>query len=149
MSHTIEEIFAEAVELQESDRAALAGMLLHSLEPSPDARMDDAWIEEIKRRIKALESGEVTIGSVGGSARTLVGSLRLASLASDYFRPPRKMRNELTTGTPLGASIAAERFLEELDARRCGRGSFSGAVSQVRGCDEAIRVSVLSLQFDL
>jgi putative addiction module component (TIGR02574 family) len=59
MSHTIEEIFAEAVELQENDRAALAGMLLHSLEPSPDARMDDAWVEEIKRRIKALEAGEV------------------------------------------------------------------------------------------
>jgi len=59
MTHTVEEIFAEAVELGESDRAALAGMLLHSLEPDPDARMDEAWVKEIKRRIKALESGEV------------------------------------------------------------------------------------------
>ncbi len=111
MSHTIEEIFAEAVELQENDRAALAGMLLHSLEPSPDARMDDAWVEEIKRRIDVVwTSGEVKDGSVGGSARTLVGALRLSSLASDYFRPPRKMRNELTSGTPHEAASLPEAF---------------------------------------
>ena len=60
MTHTVEEIFAEAVELGEGDRAALAGMLLHSLEPAPDARMDEAWVKEIRRRIKAHESGELT-----------------------------------------------------------------------------------------
>ena len=59
MTHTVEEIFAEAVELGESDRADLAGMLLHSLEPHPDARMDDAWVKEIKRRIEAHKSGQM------------------------------------------------------------------------------------------
>jgi putative addiction module component (TIGR02574 family) len=59
MTHTIEEIFAEASELRENDRAALAGMLLHSLEPAPDAGTDDAWEKEIRRRVKALASGEV------------------------------------------------------------------------------------------
>ena len=59
MTHTVQEIFEEAVELGERDRADLAGMLLHSLEPHPDARMDEAWVKEIKRRIKALETGEV------------------------------------------------------------------------------------------
>jgi putative addiction module component (TIGR02574 family) len=60
MTHSVEEIYAEAVELGESDRAALAGLLLNSLEPPADDRLDEAWVKEIKRRIRSLESGEAT-----------------------------------------------------------------------------------------
>ena len=58
MTHSVEEIYAEAVELGENDRAALAGLLLNSLEPPADDRLDEAWVTEIKRRIRSLESGE-------------------------------------------------------------------------------------------
>ena len=59
MTHTIEELFAEAVELGERERASLAGMLINSLEPAADSKLDESWIAEIKRRIHALENGEV------------------------------------------------------------------------------------------
>jgi putative addiction module component (TIGR02574 family) len=60
MTHSVEEIFAEAAELGENDRAALAGLLLTSLEPVPDAKLDDSWVQEIRRRIKAHETGEIS-----------------------------------------------------------------------------------------
>lgn len=60
MTHSVEELFAEAVELGERDRASLAGMLINSLEPPADSRLDESWIAEIKRRIHALDSGELT-----------------------------------------------------------------------------------------
>jgi putative addiction module component (TIGR02574 family) len=60
MTHSVEEIFAEAAELGENDRAALAGLLLTSLEPLPDVKLDDSWVQEIRRRIKAHEAGEIS-----------------------------------------------------------------------------------------
>ena len=60
MTHTVEELFAEAVELGERERASLAGMLITSLEPPADSKIDESWIAEIKRRVRSLESGETT-----------------------------------------------------------------------------------------
>ncbi|MEP6484200.1 MAG: addiction module protein [Rudaea sp.] len=60
MTHTVEEIFAEAVELGERERASLAGLLIHSLEPSRDSRVDESWLVEIKNRIRAMDSGGVS-----------------------------------------------------------------------------------------
>ena len=59
MTHSVEEIFAEAAELGENERAALAGLLLTSLEPIPDAKLDESWVREIRRRVRAHESGDV------------------------------------------------------------------------------------------
>jgi putative addiction module component (TIGR02574 family) len=59
MTHSVQEIFAEAAELGENDRAALAGLLLTSLEPTPDTKLDESWVQEIQRRVRAHEAGQI------------------------------------------------------------------------------------------
>lgn len=48
-----------ALKLEEKDRAELAKRLLKSLEDKIDEDIEQAWIEEINRRKKEIESGEV------------------------------------------------------------------------------------------
>lgn len=53
-----DDLFAQALTLPFSERAALAQLLLESLEPDdPDA--EEAWAEEIQRRSDALHRGEL------------------------------------------------------------------------------------------
>lgn len=61
MARPIEQIEAEALELDEKDRARLAHRLLLSLEPvlEDEAEVEKAWIEEALRRRAELVSGEV------------------------------------------------------------------------------------------
>jgi putative addiction module component (TIGR02574 family) len=59
MNASVTKLFKEAAELTEADRAALAGLLIESLESAPEAGIDAAWAAEIERRIKQLDSGEV------------------------------------------------------------------------------------------
>jgi putative addiction module component (TIGR02574 family) len=59
MPRDIKEIFREAVDLPEHDRADLAGLLIESLDPEPDSDVDAAWSAEIQRRVVELESGAV------------------------------------------------------------------------------------------
>ncbi|HTI95232.1 MAG TPA: addiction module protein [Rudaea sp.] len=59
MAASVTELFKEASVLAESDRAALAGLLIESLEAAPEAGVDAAWAAEIERRVRQLESGEV------------------------------------------------------------------------------------------
>ena len=59
MSRTVEELFREASELQESERAELAGLLLESIEGEPDPGVEAAWAEEVERRVRQIDSGEV------------------------------------------------------------------------------------------
>lgn len=59
MSRRVEELYREAAELSESDRAELAGLLLESLETEPDPAVEAAWAEEIERRVREIESGKV------------------------------------------------------------------------------------------
>lgn len=61
MARPIEQIEAEALELDEKDRARLAHSLLLSLEPvlEDEAEVEKAWIEEALRRRAELVSGEV------------------------------------------------------------------------------------------
>lgn len=52
------DLLARSLALAPSERAALAQLLLESLEPEyPDA--EEAWAEEIQRRSDALHRGEV------------------------------------------------------------------------------------------
>ncbi|HEY8009517.1 MAG TPA: addiction module protein [Rudaea sp.] len=59
MAASVTELFVEASELAESDRAALAGLLLESLESPPEVGIEAAWVEEVERRVKQIELGEV------------------------------------------------------------------------------------------
>jgi putative addiction module component (TIGR02574 family) len=60
MANNVVSLFKEATELDEADRATLAGLLLESLDHEPTPGVEAAWAEEIERRIRELESGDVT-----------------------------------------------------------------------------------------
>ena len=53
------DIFIQALDLNEKDRATLAGLLIESLEEKPDEELESVWKAEISRRIKELDSGNV------------------------------------------------------------------------------------------
>jgi putative addiction module component (TIGR02574 family) len=53
------DLFSKALDLNESDRAALAGLLIESLEEKPIEELESVWKAEISRRIIELDSGEV------------------------------------------------------------------------------------------
>ena len=59
MSRTFTDVWKEVSELSEEDRAALAGLLIESLEGEPDQDVEAAWAAEIERRVAALDSGAV------------------------------------------------------------------------------------------
>jgi putative addiction module component (TIGR02574 family) len=55
----VHDLYREAVELSESERAELAGLLLESLQTAPDADVEAAWAEEIERRVRDIDEGRV------------------------------------------------------------------------------------------
>jgi putative addiction module component (TIGR02574 family) len=59
MSRDAGEILKEALALPPEARAALADYLWDSLDPEVDANAEEAWRQEIKRRIVDLDSGKV------------------------------------------------------------------------------------------
>ena len=59
MPKDFNEIFREAAELSERDRATLAGLLIESLEGEPDPDVEAAWAAEIGRRVAELDAGTV------------------------------------------------------------------------------------------
>jgi putative addiction module component (TIGR02574 family) len=59
MDRNLKEMFREAFDLPESDRATLAGLLIESLEPAPDPGVEELWAEESERRWREIESGAV------------------------------------------------------------------------------------------
>ncbi|MBV9068690.1 MAG: addiction module protein [Acidobacteria bacterium] len=61
MTRKVEELYDEASHLPDNDRAELAGMLLHSLDGEPDPDIEAAWAEEIERRVRQIDSGEVKL----------------------------------------------------------------------------------------
>jgi putative addiction module component (TIGR02574 family) len=59
MPQTVSQIFLEAADLPENDRATLAGLLIDSLEGPPDPDIEAAWAAEIERRVAEVEAGTV------------------------------------------------------------------------------------------
>lgn len=59
MSRTFVDLWKEASELSEKDRADLAGLLIESLEGEPDEDVEAAWAAEIERRVAEVEAGTV------------------------------------------------------------------------------------------
>ena len=61
MARDLEDLFSEAADLAERDRATLAGLLLDSLDPNPDPDpvVERAWSDEIARRVAELNAGTV------------------------------------------------------------------------------------------
>jgi putative addiction module component (TIGR02574 family) len=59
MATELRQLFREALELTDNDRATLAGLLIESLETEIDPDVEAAWAEEAERRWKEIESGTV------------------------------------------------------------------------------------------
>lgn len=56
---TVVDLFRQAADLPEDDRAALAGLLIESLETERDPDIEESWRLEIARRIAEIDAGEV------------------------------------------------------------------------------------------
>jgi putative addiction module component (TIGR02574 family) len=54
-----EQLFQEALHLDEESRAALTGVLIESLDMETEEGVEAAWLEEIERRMDSLDAGEV------------------------------------------------------------------------------------------
>jgi len=61
MESPAEHLLQSALSLPPSDRADIAASLIQSLDETVDADADAAWAEEIKRRIEAIDNGQVTL----------------------------------------------------------------------------------------
>jgi putative addiction module component (TIGR02574 family) len=59
MPRDVAELLQEASQLPEADRAELAGRILETLHGAPDEGVEAAWAEEVERRVRQIESGEV------------------------------------------------------------------------------------------
>lgn len=59
MTRELSELLEKALALPVEARAALANSLLESLDQTVDAGAEEAWKEEIARRIAELDSGKV------------------------------------------------------------------------------------------
>lgn len=59
MSALREKLFQEALRLDEAERAALAGMLIDSIDKDLEEGVEAAWVTEIERRIAELDAGTV------------------------------------------------------------------------------------------
>jgi putative addiction module component (TIGR02574 family) len=59
MPKDFKEILHDAAESPARDRATLSGLLIESLDPEPDADVEAAWAQEIRRRVAELDAGAV------------------------------------------------------------------------------------------
>lgn len=61
MSRNLKELFHEATQLPEHDRATLAGLLIETLDPAPEPDVQAAWSQEIARRMTEIDAGAVEL----------------------------------------------------------------------------------------
>ena len=58
MTRTAEILLRDALTLDEGDRAAIAGLLIDSLEAEPEDGVEEAWAIEIDKRAAQVDSGQ-------------------------------------------------------------------------------------------
>ena len=58
-NQTVHDLYEKASMLSVEDRAELAGLLLESLEDRPDSDVEEAWANEIERRMADYRAGRV------------------------------------------------------------------------------------------
>src|SRR6266404_9298853 len=61
IERNLKEVFHEAAQLPERDRATLAGLLIETLDPVSEPDVEAAWSEEIKRRLTKIEAGIIEL----------------------------------------------------------------------------------------
>ena len=73
MSPETEKLLREALKLPPEARAALAGQLLDSLDDQLDPDAEGAWEQEIAKRVRELDAGEVRPIPWSEARRAIVG----------------------------------------------------------------------------
>ena len=63
MPATVEQLASQAIALSPEDRACFEGLLLASPPDEANEPLDEAWDQEIQRRLKAVESGTARLVS--------------------------------------------------------------------------------------
>ena len=61
MERNLNDVFQQAVQLPERDRATLAGLLIETLDPVSEPDVEAAWSEEIERRLAEIDAGTVEL----------------------------------------------------------------------------------------
>ena len=61
MERNLNDVFQQAVQLPERDRATLAGLLIETLDPVSEPDVEAAWSEEIRRRVAEIDAGTVEL----------------------------------------------------------------------------------------
>jgi putative addiction module component (TIGR02574 family) len=59
MTNAIRELYEQASQLSESERAELAGLLLETLHQPADPGVEAAWAAEVERRLEDYRTGRV------------------------------------------------------------------------------------------
>ena len=59
MTRNLNDLFREAAELPDRDRATLAGLLIETLDPGTEPDVEAAWSQEVARRVAELDAGTV------------------------------------------------------------------------------------------
>ena len=75
MSSTAKQLFEDAMQLPDNERAALAARLMESLEPDTDQDAQAAWNAEIQRRLEELDNGQVTPAPWSEARKMILGAL--------------------------------------------------------------------------
>jgi putative addiction module component (TIGR02574 family) len=73
MSPETKKLLAEALRLPPEARAALAGMLLDSLDEVADSAAEEEWNREIARRLREIDDGTVRPIPWSEARRSIVG----------------------------------------------------------------------------
>ena len=61
MTQKSQVVLEEALKLSPNERAEVAEQLIASLDEAPDAGVEQAWQEEVQRRLQQVERGEVEL----------------------------------------------------------------------------------------
>ena len=61
MASTLSELKKKAAQLPEHERAELALSLIESLDGPADPDVEEAWAQEIERRVRQIERGEAEL----------------------------------------------------------------------------------------
>lgn len=71
MTQDTADLLKKALRLPAAERADLAGSLIESLEQTKDEGVEQAWEQEITRRMRDLDSGKVELVSLEEARRRL------------------------------------------------------------------------------
>lgn len=61
MSTKADAVLTLALDLPEQDRAEIAAALFDSIEPRTEAEVEEAWRQEVARRVAAMDAGDVRL----------------------------------------------------------------------------------------